>query len=321
MRKILIMPYFGTLPGYFNLWLKSCSYNKSIDYIVFTDNEMMFRIPENVKWVKISFHEFRNLFVEKLPFKISLKKPYKLCDFRPLYGHILESFISEYDFWGFCDCDTIWGDIGKFLNEDAFHNNDKLLRLGHLSFVRNQKSINRLPLTQSKLKTILGNNVPYAYDEIIGGYYNGFNGALLNNEHKIYFDNGDIADIDYHEFNFKVGNQDINIFRFNKGELNRFYIKDGKVRKQEVMYVHLQKRNMICDKDIDEDNFEIIPNRFKNIENDITEKYICEANQYSCKRTYFDFKREKQQNLSWGLKRLFYEPHKLQAIKWVIKKI
>ena len=36
IKKALIMPYFGTLPPYFNLWLSSCSYNKSIDYIVST---------------------------------------------------------------------------------------------------------------------------------------------------------------------------------------------------------------------------------------------------------------------------------------------
>ena len=41
MRKIvLIVPYFGKMPTYFELWMLSASYNKSIDFVILTDNEI-----------------------------------------------------------------------------------------------------------------------------------------------------------------------------------------------------------------------------------------------------------------------------------------
>lgn len=320
IKKALIMPYFGTLPPYFNLWLSSCSYNKSIDYIVFTDNEEAYKLPENVKWIKMKFHEFRNVIIDKLSFNIKLEKPYKLCDFRPLYGYVFQDFIAEYDFWGYCDCDTIWGNIEKFLSDEIFEKNDKILRLGHLSFVRNQEEINTLPLMQSSLKTILGNDIPYAYDEAIDGFYDGFNGILVNNGYRLYLNNRDIADIDYHYFNFKVGNDKENIFRFNQGKLTRYYLNDETVIEQEVMYVHLQKRFMLCEGNIDQDKFEILPNKFNNIYTKISGTHIKGSNIYNHQNPKFNYKKERNQNMSWRIKRFIYEPHKIKAIRSIFDK-
>ncbi len=39
MNKIVVIGvYFGNFPEYMNLWLKSCEFNKEIDFIIFTDN-------------------------------------------------------------------------------------------------------------------------------------------------------------------------------------------------------------------------------------------------------------------------------------------
>ena len=39
MNKIaVIMPYFGKMPNYFDLWLQSCHANSQIDWIIVTDN-------------------------------------------------------------------------------------------------------------------------------------------------------------------------------------------------------------------------------------------------------------------------------------------
>lgn len=47
MTKIaLILPYFRGLPDFFQLWLKSCGANPSIDWFVFTDDR---RIKETAK--------------------------------------------------------------------------------------------------------------------------------------------------------------------------------------------------------------------------------------------------------------------------------
>lgn len=43
-----IIPYFGNLPEMFPLWLTSCRYNSTRDFIVYTDNQSPTNIPNNV---------------------------------------------------------------------------------------------------------------------------------------------------------------------------------------------------------------------------------------------------------------------------------
>ena len=50
MKKIVfICPYFGKLPEYIDVWLKSCEYNKDIDWILITDDKTDYNYPTNVK--------------------------------------------------------------------------------------------------------------------------------------------------------------------------------------------------------------------------------------------------------------------------------
>ena len=100
MYKICIIGiYFGKFPSYFNLWLTSCAYNNSIDFLVITD-QYIDNLPANVKVINMSFYDFRNLVQSKFDFKISLERPYKICDFKPAFGIICDNFLHGYDFWG-----------------------------------------------------------------------------------------------------------------------------------------------------------------------------------------------------------------------------
>ena len=45
-----------------------------------------------------------------------VNSPYKLCDYKPVYGLIFDEDLQDYDFWGHCDVDLIFGDIRKFIN-------------------------------------------------------------------------------------------------------------------------------------------------------------------------------------------------------------
>lgn len=38
-KVTFLIPYFGILPNYFDLFLKSCEYNAEYQWIVFTDDE------------------------------------------------------------------------------------------------------------------------------------------------------------------------------------------------------------------------------------------------------------------------------------------
>lgn len=58
MKKIIIFAfYFGKLPNYFNLWINSVEYNNTIDFVLFTDNEMNCDIPKNMFYKQITYED------------------------------------------------------------------------------------------------------------------------------------------------------------------------------------------------------------------------------------------------------------------------
>lgn len=128
----LVVLYFGKLPNYFNLWLTSCKYNKTINFLLFIDDETKYDYPDNVKVIYTTFENIKNQIQSKFDFNISLKKPYKLCDYKPAYGYIFNEYLEKYDLWGHCDLDVIFGNLRKFLSEEILMQNDKIYR--HRSF-------------------------------------------------------------------------------------------------------------------------------------------------------------------------------------------
>lgn len=109
-RVKLIVCYYGTLPTEFSLWLSSCKNNPDFDFLIVTDTEV-FNIPSNVSVLNISIEEVKKRFSTACGLNVILSKPYKLCDFRPLYGKAFTDELKGYDFWGHCDIDVVWGEI------------------------------------------------------------------------------------------------------------------------------------------------------------------------------------------------------------------
>ena len=134
MKKIaLIIPYFGTLPDYFDLWLKSVEKNPTITFFLFTNDESSYCYPDNIEVINIAFKDFRSRLQSEFEFEIKLESPYKLCDYKPTYGNVFKKELLQYDFWGFCDVDLIFGDIRKFITDDILDKYDRILTRGHFS--------------------------------------------------------------------------------------------------------------------------------------------------------------------------------------------
>ena len=97
-KAVLIIPYFGKKPNYFNLWLKSAEKNPDYTFFIYSDLDLNVSKNSNVKVKNISFCELqkriKNLFGED----IKIKNPYKLCDYRPAYGLIFKDDIVDFDF-------------------------------------------------------------------------------------------------------------------------------------------------------------------------------------------------------------------------------
>ncbi|EEG90690.1 hypothetical protein COPCOM_00918 [Coprococcus comes ATCC 27758] len=140
-RCVLILPYFGQFNNYFPLFLKSCEANPTYTWMIFTDNEFKYVCPENVHVIKTTLDEIRKIANEKFGFKIVLESAYKLCDYKPAYGFLFEKYIKDFDYWGHCDCDLIFGNLEKnvtpLLNEDY----DKLFAAGHLTIYKTRMII------------------------------------------------------------------------------------------------------------------------------------------------------------------------------------
>ena len=141
----LVVPWFGPLPAWFDLWLRSCAGNPSIDWLLFTDATLSDRaVPANVHPVAIDFAALRELFCERLELDVCLTTPIQLCDFKIAYGHIFAEWLAGYEIWGHCDVDLIWGDLRRFFPSSLLRAYQKVQQSGHLALYHNTTEVTQL---------------------------------------------------------------------------------------------------------------------------------------------------------------------------------
>lgn len=141
-RCALILPWFGPLRSYFDLFLKSCQNNDAYDWIVLTDNAPQW-VPKNVKIHIMTFQEFQRFVQSRFDFRVMLDKPYKICDFKPALGYVFETMLSGYEYWGHCDCDLVFGRLEPILEPLFDRGYEKIFSAGHLTLYRNTHDNNR----------------------------------------------------------------------------------------------------------------------------------------------------------------------------------
>jgi len=117
MNKIgLVVFWFGKLPPYFPFFLKGCEHNKSVlDIHIFSDQKIPETSPSNVFLHITSWLEFQKILSDRLGTNVIVKNPFKLCDFRPMFGLVFEEYLKPYEFWGYGDIDVIYGDLQKYI--------------------------------------------------------------------------------------------------------------------------------------------------------------------------------------------------------------
>lgn len=152
MNKIaLIIPYFGKFPEWMPLYLFSCSKQKNIDFLYFTDCELPQKVYDNTIFCKTTFEEYCDKVSNKLNIDFHPTQSYKLCDLKPFYGIVHEDDLREYDWWGFGDLDLIYGDLSLLINEDNLAKYDLLTThidkvAGHFTIVRKKSEFTKIPL-------------------------------------------------------------------------------------------------------------------------------------------------------------------------------
>lgn len=312
-RKVLIIPYFGQFPNYFNLWLNSCSYNKDYNFYIYTDiNTIGLAHPDNVRFIDCTLDKIREKASRIIGFDVALERPYKLCDYRPCYGAIFYDDIKDFDFWGYCDIDLIFGDISRFLPDEVFDSYDKILTCGHFTLLRNTPYINKI-FKEDKYqyyKTVYSTDESCLFDE---GAFKGYTKLLeekgvtdTNKYHRKFninsifsraklnvYVNFDIyADIDafYDDLRIVYGSEtsrnDIyrkkSVFYYSGGRVFRKYMKANDIFEMEYMYIHLQKRPMMVNAS-DSKRFLILKHSFENFPEKFDMKVLNGANKDNTK--------------------------------------
>uniref|UniRef100_UPI0025C6B873 DUF6625 family protein n=1 Tax=Flavobacterium sp. TaxID=239 RepID=UPI0025C6B873 len=170
-----VIPYFGKLPTYFLLFVNSVK-EKPFDILFFTDIKKPDNLPSNIIWIPFEKQELQNLFSRKLEFAINLPNPYKLCDYKPLYGLCFEEYLINYTFWGSLDIDTVVGNFEKFINDKTLDNIDiysgiKEYVSGAFFLIRNNRECNNLFKQSKDWQKVLLEPIYSGFDECGGHYF------------------------------------------------------------------------------------------------------------------------------------------------------
>lgn len=255
--------YFGQWPSYFQFWLNSCAYNSKIDFYLVSDIAAdSYVFPENVILISKTFTGLQELVKSKFPdLNVSLDRPYKLCDFKTAYGYLFEDIFEGYDYWGFFDIDTIWGNIVKFIPENLDSHLIKIFPCGHLSFIRNISPWNKIyELVNQVAGTPCRNNMSgkavatwqecfsssesFYYDEE-GGLEPLMSVLIVTQYGGVDFDNilPPWRFDHFYSINFPEKSHFL-VYSFEEGTLCRHYLEGLKVKREEISYLHISKRNL-----------------------------------------------------------------------------
>lgn len=265
-KVCIIVAYFGCFPNYFPLWLKSCEMNPEVDFILITDAEVD-NCPKNIKVYKSELGEIQKKATEILGFEASLFRPYKLCDYKPMYGLLFKELLEGYDYWGHSDVDLVFGDLQDCFQKYKLDQYDRFLPLGHLSLYRNTDEVNNRYKSEKLVpgyKDVYSNERSYVFDEMRGMtkfYHDFFQHSFF--EKRVFVDISAI----YHRYRVvaeypydkKPRNYAYQTFTWEKGKCYREWIDKGILKKEEYVYIHFKKRpNFTVDFDVSQtDSFYI----------------------------------------------------------------
>ena len=257
-RCVLVLPYFGEFKTYFPLFLRSCRENPAYNWLIITDQELpSASLSDNIRVIHKTFTEFRQLIQSKFDFTISLDTPYKLCDFKPAYGYILDDLLSEFEYWGHCDCDLLFGRMAPILEPIFSVGFDKIFAAGHLTIYKNTLENNRrfmMPCRDGVVMYRIAFHHPevFAFDEMF----------WARNVHTLFLEQGahvfstDLSfnvSVDSWEVRRKWFDQDdlrwknsktaTSMLTWDNGSILSLDANDG--RQREWLYLHLQGREMM----------------------------------------------------------------------------
>ncbi|QEA46772.1 hypothetical protein FGL80_00365 [Leuconostoc lactis] len=281
-NKLLIMPYYGQFPNYFQLWVERIKQNPGVDLLLVTDDgfDGYDLDSPNIHILNKTLDQLKLMIQDVVGDNVQLEQGYKVKDYFPLYGEVFSDVITtgNYEWWGTIDTDVILGNVDNFLSDNNLVGVDRILGNGHFSFFKNSPEMNNL--WRDVRQNTCSDLIPFKYIKK-------FNQVAAYNEYGWRWGKGistfmervglniknDIprADLDFNyagfKSNFLKADRAIDI----EEEISYISVKDNKMFaidnnkvQNEIMYVHLQKRNMGVNPKLISSmtDFDIFPNVF-----------------------------------------------------------
>lgn len=247
MRKVIIACYYGRFPAWMNLWVKSCELNPDFDFLLVTDSELQ-NLPPNMTLHQESIADLKRRFCRVLGFEVCLEQPYKLCDYKPVYGLAFQELIKDYDFWGHCDIDLVFGRIGHFFTDELFEQYDRLGTYAHLLFYRNNDEMNHLFMKKGSIfnyQTVFKGRWYYGLDEMFGM------SLICRRNHMNWYDCGHTYCLDKSKKHLGnplvfsgLSHDGLQGVLWEDGRIYQVYWSvDGQLKKEEKMYFHFSKNH------------------------------------------------------------------------------
>jgi hypothetical protein len=171
MNKIaLVQVWMGKLPSYFQYHFETCKKQK-IDFFFFTDQDVEYSSP-NFKFIKTDLKSIEKRLSNKIGKEISIKNSYKLCDVKPAYADIFDDYLKDYDFVGYYDIDTLFGDIQEWIKPEL---NYDIISFGEEKFfnrisgpfvlMKNREDIRSIYKSDHRFSSAMENENYSDYDE------------------------------------------------------------------------------------------------------------------------------------------------------------
>lgn len=158
---MIVIDYFqGKWPEWFPLFLETCRWNPTVNWLFHTDCPVVETHIDNVAFQHMTYEAYVDHVNRKLNVRFHPKSNYKLCDLRPMYGVLWEEDIRGFDFFGYGDLDVVYGNIRDFYTSEVLENDvistHEWCLSGHLCLLRNCEPVKlafeRIPGWKSMLE-------------------------------------------------------------------------------------------------------------------------------------------------------------------------
>ncbi len=164
-------------PQYFDYFLESYSHNAKFPLIVFTN--VPCKVYEKrykggpITFKQMSFKASFELFKRKLGitgYDYEQYRAYKLCDFKPTYGLVFDTYLKDFEYWGHIDPDAIIGDLSKFITSENIEGYEVIsgsssCLAGYLTIYRNVEHVNSLYTKSPDHLQVLNSPENFSFDE------------------------------------------------------------------------------------------------------------------------------------------------------------